>query len=86
MAMSDETDSLDVALGQSIRRHRKKAGLTLRTLGERSGLSFSFLSDLENGKRSVSVRNLYALANALSVAPAELLPDEAKWLDDVGSL
>lgn len=82
-----EDDDFDAALGQSVRAARKKAGMTLRDLQSRCGLSYSFLSDLENGKRSVSVRNFVALANALGVEPADMLPEQShQWLDDVASL
>ncbi len=85
--MAADDDELDAALGAKIKAARRAAGLSLRTLSERCGLSYSFLSDLENGKRSISVRNLYALAFALNCRPATLLPDgEADWLDNVGSL
>jgi transcriptional regulator with XRE-family HTH domain len=85
--MSDEDASLDEALGMKIHARRKALGLTLRQVSERSGLTYGFLSELENGKKSVSVRNLYALAAALDCRPHDLLPDEPHaWLDDVASL
>jgi transcriptional regulator with XRE-family HTH domain len=84
--MSDE-DGLDEALGRKIHTRRKALGLTLRQVAGRAGLTYGFLSELENGKKSICIRNLYALANALDCRPHDLLPEEPHaWLDDVASL
>jgi len=43
-------------LGETIRQTRKQMKLTLRELGERSGLTVSQLSKLENGKQRIHGR------------------------------
>lgn len=45
------------ATGAVLRRARLKAGLTARQLAASAGLSASFLSDVENGKRGLSLEN-----------------------------
>jgi XRE family aerobic/anaerobic benzoate catabolism transcriptional regulator len=62
-----------VTLSQRARELRQQRQLTLRTLADRSGLSTRFLMDVEAGRGNISVRRLAALAEALAVAPAELL-------------
>ncbi|MEO3873505.1 cupin domain-containing protein [Nonomuraea sp. B12E4] len=62
-----------IAVGAEVRRMRRNADLSLRELATRSGLSSSFLSLAERGECSTS---LFAIANALEVAPAALLGAE----------
>ncbi|HHV93565.1 MAG TPA: helix-turn-helix transcriptional regulator [Firmicutes bacterium] len=63
-------------LGERIRTFREKRGLTLQEVASRSGLSRSYLSEIENGKKQPSVKTLEALAAALNVALDALLPEE----------
>lgn len=56
-----------------IRELRELRGLTLEDLAEKSGLSVSYVSRLESGKRNLSVKNLNIFARSLDVAPGELL-------------
>lgn len=60
-------------LGEAIKRRREQAGKSLRELGEASGYSFSYLSSIENGKRSPSLTALEAIAQALGTTPATLM-------------
>jgi len=67
----DGFDELMQALGARIRELRRRRGLTQESLYRRTGLPQSYISDLERGKRNVSLRNLYRLARALEVPLAE---------------
>ena len=58
---------------QNIKRFRKSNDLSQETLSEKAGISPSFLSDIENGKKWGSFETLVSLANALEVEPYELL-------------
>jgi len=40
------------AVGREYRRRREKLGLSLRSAGERIGVSAAYLSDLERGNRA----------------------------------
>jgi transcriptional regulator with XRE-family HTH domain len=63
-------------VGRNAARLRQAAGLTQEQLGERSGLSQQYLSDLERGKLNPTVVTLYELAEALGVSHVELVrPD-----------
>ena len=60
-------------LGRRVRTARAEAGLTLKELAGRSGLSPRFLAQVESGSGNISVLNLAALAKALGSTPALLL-------------
>lgn len=67
-------DSL--VLGQQLRHHRRRRGLTLEELGDLIDRPASFLSLVENGKRDVTVSQVRRLAEALRVDTADLLDEE----------
>ncbi|GAA4175177.1 helix-turn-helix domain-containing protein [Gryllotalpicola koreensis] len=69
-----ESGGLQAQLGASLRRARTERGFSSRALARLAGISQSFLSNIENGRTTPSVPTLYTLAEALGVAPAELLP------------
>lgn len=63
-------------VGQRIKRFREETGMTVSQLAATTGLSKSYLSELESGKGSAqkpSAETLYAIAKALGVAMADLL-------------
>lgn len=70
-----------VALGHFIRSQRLLANLSLRELARRTELSNPYLSQLERGLHSPSVRVLKALAGALNVS-AETLLSQAGLLEE----
>ena len=59
------TDS--ASFGQALRARRRELGYTQAFLSEASGLSVSFISDLENGKRTVELDKAIRLANLLGL-------------------
>jgi transcriptional regulator with XRE-family HTH domain len=61
-------------VGARIVAARTRLGLTQRALAADAGLSVSFLSDVENGKRSVSLANAVKIAGALGVPLSLLVP------------
>lgn len=64
--------SLEVA--QRIRAARARTGLTRKQLAAASGASERYLATLEAGTGNPSIEMLLAIADALNVAMAELLP------------
>lgn len=60
-------------LGANVRRHRKLKGMSQEQLALEADMERSYVSDLERGTRNPSVRALGRLADALGVAPHELL-------------
>ena len=55
-------------VGERIRERRKQLGWTQDELVRKAGISKGFLSNLENGKRSVGAETLYDLARALGLS------------------
>ena len=70
-------DPLGRQLGRAIRAARETAGISMRALAARCGLSQPFLSAVERGLSMPSIATLYRIAEALAVAPSTLLPDES---------
>src|SRR5688572_31704144 len=64
-------------LGARLRTRRQEAGLTLRELSRRIGMSPSLISQIETGKVQPSVPTLYALVAELGGSFDELLFGEA---------
>ena len=56
------------SVGERIRKRRNELGWTQDVLAQKAGVSKSFLSDLENGKRNVGADTLYDIARALSLS------------------
>ena len=63
-------------VGSYIRDIRLAKGLSLRRVRRLGGPTQSQMSAIERGKSSFTVETLVQIAAALSVRPAELLPDE----------
>ena len=60
-------------LGATVRRRRRSLGLTLESVGRRTQLSKSFLSQLESGRTNPTLDTLTRIATALGSTPATLL-------------
>jgi DNA-binding NtrC family response regulator len=58
---------LNQVVGARLRERRSGAGLTLKQLANRTGLSVSLISQIELGKSAASMSTLYKLAAALQV-------------------
>lgn len=64
--------AMDVAVGRRIRDLRQTRQLSLETVAERTSLSIGFLSQIERGLSSPSLRVLATLADVLGVGIAAL--------------
>lgn len=64
--------SLEQALGQQIRQHRKRLQITGAELAAAAGVSSGMLSKIENGLISPSLATLQSLARALNLPLAAL--------------
>ncbi len=56
-----------ISFGEAIRARRKELHYTQGFLSEFSGLSVSFISDLENGKKTAELEKAIYLANLLGL-------------------
>src|SRR6059058_1715274 len=72
MSSSVPEVAAEVDVGERLRELRRIRRCTLRTIADRSGLSESFLSQVERGRSSASIASLRKIADALGVAMADL--------------
>jgi transcriptional regulator with XRE-family HTH domain len=70
------------ALGSRIRAERRAAGMTVRGLASRTGLSPSLISQVERGRATPSVATLWAIATELGLSVADLFNDESEGAAD----
>ncbi len=62
--------------GKRLRRLRVEQALTLRDLGEMSGVAYDTINKLELGRRPAHASTIRRLADALNVEPRELMKRE----------
>jgi transcriptional regulator with XRE-family HTH domain len=65
--MNDDTSNTSAKIGAMIRKRRRQLALTLQQLGEKSGISYSYLSQLERNNASPTLGTLAQVAQALGV-------------------
>ncbi len=63
------------AIGREVRRHRAKRGITRRQLAQASETSERYLAQIESGAGNPSASVLRAIAQALDLPAAALLPE-----------
>lgn len=59
--------------GETLRRCRRRAGLSQEDLGVRAGLHRTAIGLLEKGARTPRIDTLLKLSTALDISPAELI-------------
>lgn len=62
-----------VRFGKKIRALRTEKGMTQEEMAERADFSRSYYTEIETGKRNVSLLNLYKLAKALEIPLSRLV-------------
>ena len=70
-------DPVAAGIAAAVRAKRLAAGLSMRALAAKAGMSQPFLSNLENGRAMPSITTLYKIAAALGVSARDFLADEA---------
>jgi transcriptional regulator with XRE-family HTH domain len=68
--------STNQTVGDRIKKRRNQLGWTQDVLAEKAGISKSFLSDLENGKRSVGADKLLDIGRVLNLSLDYLMTAE----------
>ncbi len=61
------------ALCAVLQEQRQALGITQLDLAEQAGMQRSYISDIEQGRRNLSVQNLFRIALALDLTPADLV-------------
>ena len=70
---STSEDEISQRTGRAVKHQRDAAGLSLRALAARSGISSSMISAIERGTKSPTVTTVVRLAQALGVSAAALI-------------
>lgn len=73
MLKKKETLTTDAMIGSRLRKLRQEKALTLTTIAQRSGISTSTLSKIENDKVSPTFANLLKLADAFALPLTSLI-------------
>jgi len=60
-------------MGENIRAARKQRGYSQEEFADVAGFSRSYYTEIETGKRNISVLNLIKIAEALKVDPGEII-------------
>jgi transcriptional regulator with XRE-family HTH domain len=68
------------AVGEALRRRRLAQGRTLREVAEAAGVSLTYLSEVERGRKEASSEVLEAICAALRLGLAELFFEVAETL------
>ena len=63
-------------LGKRIKKARFRAGLSQKEVAQKSGVSVSFLSQVEKGKVSPSLKSLQNIVQALDIKVNQLLDED----------
>lgn len=63
-------------VGKKVRLYRKARKLTQEELGERLQIDYSYLGRIERGEVNITIETLNKIANALNIAPSQLLEDD----------
>ncbi|MDR1997199.1 MAG: helix-turn-helix domain-containing protein [Candidatus Margulisbacteria bacterium] len=69
-------DELLEHIGKTIRAVRQEQGSSLEEIAFAAGLSYFYLSQIEHGRRNLTIRALYKIAAALGIKPVSLLPGQ----------
>lgn len=73
VANTDKRMRIETRFGQHVRMYRKQRHLTQAQLGLECGLNQNYVSDIEQGKRNVTLRVIENIARALGVEAVDLL-------------
>lgn len=71
--MGTQEERAKKIFGQKVRSIREKRGLSQEALAFECGLNRTYIGSVERGERNISLINIYKIAEALGVRPADLL-------------
>lgn len=67
-------EDIRTRFGKHLRKIRESKGLTQEGLADLAGMHFTYIGQIERGKRNPSLINLERLAKALKIDAGKLLP------------
>lgn len=78
-------NAIYASLGANIRSRRESAGMSQEVLATKVGLSRTSITNIERGRQSVFVHQLFSFAEALGIGPATLLPSPLPDQQPIGA-
>ena len=81
-----QTTAFLAAIGREVRKNRAKRGMTRRQLAQASETSERYLAQIESGAGNPSVSVLRAIAQALDLPAAALLPEHGARTTELGAI
>jgi transcriptional regulator with XRE-family HTH domain len=76
---ADDEQHLRSALGKAIRLRRTELDMGRADLAREAGVSYTYVSEIENGTKQASSKTLWRIARALGLEPHELMALAAQW-------
>ena len=67
-------DGLYSHIGEQLKNHREKIGLTQLELANRVALERTSITNIERGKQKLPIHVLFGVCKALGVSPSEVMP------------
>ncbi|QDH18363.1 helix-turn-helix domain-containing protein [Wolbachia endosymbiont of Carposina sasakii] len=80
------TALFDYEVGQRVRGCRLAKGYTQKELAEKIGVKYWVILHYEKGKRKISIKRLYSIAEVLSVSIMDLVPEHTIISDEKSCL
>lgn len=74
MAIGKKITERDLRLARKIQKVRQERGLTQEKLGEKVGVSTTYIGYLETGYRIPNLKMIYKIARALGVKVKDIFP------------
>ena len=72
-------EEIRVAYGKAVRAIRQNKKISQEELGDLCGLHRTYISDIELGKRNVSLENIDKIAHALQMKKSELFVEVEQY-------
>ena len=71
--MAEQDEGICIRFGRRVRTLRSAKGVSQERLGLECGLSQTYISEVEAGKRNISLENIYGIARAFDITLTELM-------------
>jgi transcriptional regulator with XRE-family HTH domain len=65
--------NIQESFGKIVRSIREAKGMSIDDLADAAGLHYTYVSDVERGRRNITLKTIHALASGLKVHPSRLL-------------
>jgi len=62
------------SFGELLRKARKSKNLTQEELADKAGLHFTYIGQIERGRRNPSLINIYRIQKALRIPISDIFP------------